>query len=108
MVISRYIGTGQLQDLANNRTFKSNETSVLSKSFASISMFKKWQDCCQNAQACCTNFLRHSTASSIKQNCPKTWDGWSCFSDDTPIFSESHQSCPEHIYWQRDIPSCRG
>ena len=40
--------------------------------------------------------------------CPRTWDGWTCWKDDVPVGVTVQNTCPEHIYWQINVPPCRG
>ncbi|RWS09557.1 Calcitonin receptor-like protein [Dinothrombium tinctorium] len=107
----RYIGRGQLLNRTSNETFYSNQTSRISPSFASSSLLLKWQQCCEDAEKCCAYFTNQNLIKSTKRDdneCPGTWDGWTCWKNAVPKSATVEQICPDHIYWHQVIPSCRG
>ncbi|RWS09834.1 Hormone receptor-like protein, partial [Dinothrombium tinctorium] len=102
-----YIGYGLLEDTKTNLTVQSNETLALSKTFVFASMVEKWQQCCNEAVKCCHKHL--SIHEKHRMNvCPKTWDGWTCWENDTPTSFVTTKPCPSHIYWKMDAPPCTG
>lgn len=85
-------------------------------------MVQKWQECCQDAVDCCVNHLSHSdvskppatvqdlllTSDQDDGQCPRTWDGWTCWPSDVPKGLTAEKPCPAHIYWKITVPPCRG
>lgn len=60
--------------------------------------FKKWQQCCIEAQNCCQNEISLNNESNVNLSsdyCEPIWDGWSCHSKTAAGFF-SKVKCPEY------------
>ena len=60
---------------------------------------KRWCSCCMSASACCERQLRMPLRQEVKSDynqCPRTWDGYSCW-DDSPPATTVHNRCPPFI-----------
>ncbi|RUS74828.1 hypothetical protein EGW08_017418 [Elysia chlorotica] len=71
-------------------------TEVLSKSKT-----QRWLQCCRAAHICCQRQLEqgnssHTPDENAKQQCPMTWDGYSCV-DATPAGTIAQVKCPPFI-----------
>lgn len=108
--LSSYVSIGLLYDPETNTTHPSNETSMLSYTFVSPSLMIKWTQCCADARQCCLESLGFSRENlkPMKQMCPRTWDGWSCWQNEAKPSTVQELSCPKHIYWHQSVPPCRG
>lgn len=60
---------------------------------------QRWRECCRAASACCEHQLLLPPAEGARPDaaqCPRTWDGYSCW-DDSPKGSTVHNRCPPFI-----------
>lgn len=114
MLFFSYLQDGYLYDEMNNRTILSNDANYLEQTFIMNAVFLEWQECCQNALDCCLNYIKVKSKPKNNQNlhCPRTWDGWSCWSQSVPPNTTALMDCPKHaaMNWGLDInpPPCRG
>lgn len=116
----RYLRFGIFIDFSTNETFLANDTINLSKTFLTNNMVQKWEECCQDAVDCCVNYLSHSdqpissgnnwlpSSEKTSEQCPRTWDGWTCWPSDVSKGVTVEKPCPAHIYWKITVPPCRG
>jgi hypothetical protein len=108
-VYNRYLPLGFLYNPTTNLTITSNDTAIISRTFISASLIIKWQQCCADAMHCCLESLQYyKEEKDDPLTCPRTWDGWSCWNEDTKPQQVQRQPCPKHIYWHQIVPPCRG
>ncbi|KAI6176483.1 G-protein coupled receptor [Aphelenchoides bicaudatus] len=55
------------------------------------------EECCKTAEKCCNDHLRFDV--QLKNHCPATWDGWSCFEKAKPGIIRA--SCPDFAFGLR-------
>jgi calcitonin receptor, putative (fragment) len=98
-----------LLDPISNKLYTSNQTQELKNTFLVPSTIQKWQQCCEEAIICCLNFIKNDHKYGDKNACPKTWDGWTCWSQTAYLGSTIKKPCPDHIYWNEyRRPPCMG
>lgn len=56
----------------------------------------RWSDCCQSAYDCCEKQLETPIDPDATHLCPRTWDGYSCWSD-TEADMTVTKPCPTFI-----------
>ncbi|RWS28048.1 Hormone receptor-like protein [Leptotrombidium deliense] len=100
---------GFLLDSKTNLTALSSDTHILDETFALPSMVNMWRQCCQEAATCCKTYLQYSEEEEAREmHCPRTWDGWTCWTDNAQVSSVATKPCPSHIYWKMNEPPCKG
>lgn len=96
-------------DPTTNQTFlfdPKDKSSPMYKSFANDNDARKWTDCCQAAVECCDKMLKDPVLEKAGEKyCPRTWDGWQCWSD-TLANTTVSEICPNHIYFKSQLPIC--
>ena len=86
----------------NSSTGKSGKYTVIEPNCnneTSRNQICKWCSCCMSASACCERQLRMPLRQEVKSDynqCPRTWDGYSCW-DDSPPATTVHNRCPPFI-----------
>ncbi len=84
---------------ANNETFREQICRTLNNDECA-----RWTSCCQKADMCCQEQLSMPSTpeEEAQPYCPRTWDGFSCWSD-TAANSEVSTSCPSFL--KHAVPS---
>lgn len=82
------------------------EESDIVSSFVNEGYLHKWRQCCQAAQQCCRKMVQAPLAYSDEPQCPRTWDGWTCF-EDTRGATVVEKPCPSHAYYHTIKQPCQ-
>ncbi|XP_023219262.1 calcitonin gene-related peptide type 1 receptor-like isoform X1 [Centruroides sculpturatus] len=99
---------GTLVDPKTNISYTidpNNLTHPIFDTFVNNVFASKWTSCCHAAVACCEKMASDPKPDQEKLYCPRTWDGWQCWSD-TPAGQVAQSVCQEHIYFSSKPPPC--
>ncbi|XP_067130496.1 calcitonin gene-related peptide type 1 receptor-like isoform X2 [Centruroides vittatus] len=100
--------TGALKDPRSNISYlidPGNSSHPIFDTFKNKVFVSKWIECCRAAVACCQKMLKDLIPVNETLYCPRTWDGWQCWTD-TPSGQVAKSVCQEHIYFSSEPPSC--
>ncbi|XP_055943140.1 calcitonin gene-related peptide type 1 receptor-like isoform X2 [Argiope bruennichi] len=100
--------TGLLYDMSTNTSCVAdpdNTSHPVYDTFQSDLFARKWIACCRAAIECCRKMQTDPQPPEGTKYCPRTWDGWQCWSD-TKAGETASSPCQEHVYFRSEPSTC--